>query len=135
MSGAIPNERPIELDLAVDEAMERLHARESLIIDICELRIRMYVPLFIRVDHYWLRKKPQAEAQHACPDSYCDRKPGRGSQGECTVPSHLDFPSIKMYSATARRYGSLRALQSHKPCFWAIDMRSWTRGGPVLEHP
>jgi hypothetical protein len=37
--------------------MEGPNPRKSLTIDIWELRIRMYMPLFILVDHYWLRAK------------------------------------------------------------------------------
>jgi hypothetical protein len=57
MSGAFPNLRRNELDLAVDEAMKKPHARKSLPINICELGVWIYVPLLILVDHYWLRSK------------------------------------------------------------------------------
>jgi hypothetical protein len=55
MSGAIPNVRPNEFDLAVDEAIERPHARKDLPPDISDQRIWIQEPLFILVGHYWLR--------------------------------------------------------------------------------
>jgi hypothetical protein len=94
MPGAIPNVRPNELDLAVDEAIERPHTRKSLPIDICELRIWIYMALSILIDHYRLRAKATSRDAAWLTYDYSDHKPDWGNQVERTVPSHSVVPSI-----------------------------------------
>lgn len=95
MFGIIPN----VLD---DGAIGRSDARKSLqsTMDMSKLVTRPYVPLFILAGYYWLSVEPQAEAQLAWTNGYCDRKFGWGSQAEHTTPSHLAFSGSRVCIAT-----------------------------------